>query len=130
MTGQGLVAPRLDSAEVAYVHLPLAQHPAARGAALAQICTRPQGRGRQMHEYLMTNESWRSDTAWVAIAHGLGVEDTLEFKRCMLDSASSELLARGVALAKRLQVTGTPTFVGTHGTLLGPIDAAALQRIR
>jgi len=109
---EGVLAParQQGSVRIAYFHLPLNIHPAARGAALAAICAEAQGRFAQMHDLLMNTDSWRSDRDWVALGARSGVRSRDEFASCLRSAAASNRLERDMSLARRLGVRATPTY--------------------
>lgn len=132
-----LASAALDSAAVqgdislTYRHLPLRDiHPAAEGAARAAICAEAQGRFQPMHHYLMTNSEWQKDRGWVAVARAVGGLDTLLFGSCLRSPATDRRLAEDEEFAKRLHVTGTPSFFSRSGLYAGALTPAALSRLR
>ncbi|HET7459635.1 MAG TPA: DsbA family protein [Longimicrobium sp.] len=121
---------RQTGATLLYRHFPLTTiHPSAEGAARAAICAEEQGRFPQMHEHLYTTESWFTNPKWEDEARAVGVPDIPRFTRCLTSDATRRRLAQDRALADRLGIHATPTFVARGGTVAGLPTAAALQRI-
>jgi protein-disulfide isomerase len=114
---------------IAIVHLPLASHPRAEGAARASICAARQGRFPDMHHYLLTTLEWERTGNWVGAAMSVGGIDTALFAACLHDSVTTAHLAEDLALAKALGVSGTPTFVGGNDWLVGVQSPRALLRL-
>lgn len=112
-----------------YRHLPLAIHPAARGAARAAICAEEQGRFREMHDELFRNSEWESDTNWVRVARDAGVPDIARFSVCLASSKPDGRLAQDESLAIRLRITGTPTFLTNARWFSGAASDSDLTKL-
>jgi len=125
---RGLLARHPDLA-VVYRHMPLPQHPKASDAARASVCSQQIGRFSEMHEYLLTEDGWRSNADWATIAERVGVPPSFAFVDCMAAPHTKERLDRDVALGMRLNVTGTPTFVGPGGMHFGGLDDGSLTQL-
>lgn len=110
---------------VAYHHYPLKSiHSQAEGAARAAICAENQGHFREMHHYLMTTNTWYTDSNWVAAATAAQVEDLPKFSSCLADSATARRLTADIALGDALHLTGTPMFLSRDSLLAGVRSAA------
>jgi protein-disulfide isomerase len=72
-----------------------------------------------MHSELMTSESWRIDTNWVALAVKVEISDTTRFSECLHADRTNDRLARSIALGRELGVNGTPTFVARKHRAVG-----------
>ncbi len=112
---------------VVYRHFPLPSHPAARGAARAAICAGTQGRFSEMHDRLFETTDWQRDTNWTREAVGAGVRDIEEFHRCLGRPGTMARLAQDEALARKLGVTGTPTFFTPSGKEQGVLPEIKLR---
>jgi len=115
---------------VVYRHLPLVQiHPHADAAALASICAETQGAFYAMHRFLFTDESWDSEStvAWQEVAVQAGVPHPEELVLCMSGDPARERLAVDVALASRLGLEGTPTFLVKGGRII--LGAVSLDEL-
>ncbi len=84
------------TATIGLVHYPLSIHPAAEGAARAALCAEDAGSGPQMHSELMTSETWRIDTNWVALAVKVEISDTTRFSECLHADRTNDRLARSI----------------------------------
>lgn len=105
---------------IALLHLPLEQiHLRAREAASAAICAAEQGKLADVHRALMESEQWMAGEHWVEFAGENGIEEPEAFVACMASEGTSDRVTANIALATRLGVTGTPTFVLETGIELG-----------
>lgn len=99
------------------VHLPSQGHPFAYSAARALECARVQER---FEEYFVAVEasklSLHSETL-VALGDSVGVPHPARFRACVMDSTPVPAIERGKAMAARLELRGTPSFV-VNGTEL------------
>lgn len=65
-------------------HLPLERiHPFAMDAAKAVVCAEWQGRMREAHEALLSDEGWVARRDWLGMAESVGVGDLLKFEECL-----------------------------------------------
>lgn len=102
---------------VAIRHLPLSIHPRAREAALVSICAQWSGNFRQVHDHLLTQNGWFDADDWAAELTSAGVpkEAAVTLVRCMGSDAARTRLEADIALAERLRIQATPTFVTIDG---------------
>lgn len=115
---------------VVFRHLPLtAIHPAAEGAARAAICAETQGRFRQMHHQLFTENEWEKDTNWVREAKAAGVPDITAFQACLQSEKTTARLSADMKLAESLGIKGTPTYVAHKGLRQGIITDDVLRAL-
>ncbi len=114
---------------VVYRHFPLSFHAAAEGAALAAICAEAQGRFQAMHRQLFQTTEWQQDPNWVREAEAAGVDDLEEFSRCLGGEAAAARLAGDMALARRLGISGTPTFVHKQGLVSRSLSLVELEEL-
>lgn len=122
---------RHPSGALVYVHLPLPSHPFAKEAAAAALCSEAEGVFPQLHERLMSEDSWRAPGGVVALAGALGIRDTVALADCMRSPQVEARLRFSARLAGELGVGGTPAFVGRRAGLhLGAITADELDRVR
>jgi len=102
----------IDTGKVLLVfyHDPLPMHAAARGAAEAAECADRQGRFWDMHDWAFDHQ--QSLGAMRDGAKALGL-DMPAFDKCA-SGQTAEKIKSDLALAKKLEVVGTPTwFIGT-----------------
>ena len=115
-------------AQVVLVHVPLSERSAQ--AARAAICAEKQGAFRRVHDYLMTNEDWKTgDVDWESIAVAADVPTGTRLVRCLNAPATTERLARDAALADRWRITATPTFVSGRARHVGAASETDLEKL-
>ncbi|MBI2407554.1 MAG: thioredoxin domain-containing protein [Gemmatimonadetes bacterium] len=114
-------------ARIAVIQMPIKSiHPLASAAARATLCARHQGRGQRMHSTLMTATGWQRDSSWVRQAVEAGVRDTVAFEKCMKAAETAKVLEAQMALAARLRISNTPTFVSVSHRKVGVLTSTAL----
>ena len=118
---------------VVFRHLPLdAIHPDARRAAVAAECAHDQGRFWELHDLLLVSAL---DAGAIAEAarHVPGL-DVAAWQACLDGTAAADRVEADVALAARLGIQGTPTFVVNGVEVVGAVPAnelrAAIDRAR
>lgn len=112
---------------VVYVHLPLRYHRLARPGAYAAECADKQGRFGEFIDVIYANPDSLGVLSWQGFARMAGVADSSAFADC-LRSPPRARVDSGIALARALDVTGTPT-VFVNGWRFGATpDAATLDR--
>jgi len=94
----------------AFVHFPLAGHGQAHAAAHAVECAGTFGKFATTVDVLFENQPFLGKRPWSAFAAGAGVADTAAFAKCMADSTTSGNIDVGLALGKKIGITGTPTI--------------------
>lgn len=94
-----------------FVNLPLEQlHPFAVKAAYAAECAGAEGKFWQMHDRLFTNPKALSDTVISRYAIELDLNKE-RFNGCVAGPAVATKVENDLAVAARLGITSTPTFV-------------------
>jgi protein-disulfide isomerase len=114
----------VDSGVVQFIHmdLPLTRiHPQALPAALAAVCAGAQGRFWEMHDALYENAL--DPTLYAGLARRLKLDIGM-FSACRSNPASERPILRDVAAARRLGISGTPSF------LIGRIEGNTLTVVR
>ena len=114
---------------MSYIHLPLSIHPAATGAARAAICAEELGRFPAMHHRLMTTDKWQRDSDWVREAVAAGITQRAQFVSCLRSPSTTRRLERDMAAAKRMGVTGTPTFFTREMSHVGTASPADFEKL-
>jgi protein-disulfide isomerase len=103
----------VESGLVRYVfrHLPLEQlHPSAKKAAEAAECAHEQGKFWEMHDRLFANQ--KSFTVDKLIDHASAEQlDLARFRSCLVGGQMATTVSEHVAEARRLGITGTPSFL-------------------
>jgi protein-disulfide isomerase len=129
-----LKAVRAEFPQVAVVHRhsPLSIHPFAVEAARASDCAARQGRFEPFHDALFAEQESIGVTPWSRFARTAGLPDLPSFERCLASSDASGPLERDTVDARRLNVTGTPTYLVNGHQFVGapPFDTlrARVQR--
>lgn len=105
---------------VVFRHFPLTQiHPAARDAALAAICAERYGVFAEVHEAMLTDDTWMAEQDWGDWSTQVGIIEDGAFEACMDDDETLHRLRSDRELADLLGIRGTPSFVTPEGIFLG-----------
>jgi protein-disulfide isomerase len=112
---------------VVHRHHPLRSHPHAGMAARASECAARQGRFEAMHDALFQAQSSIGNRPWGEFAKDARIGDLPEFGRCMEDGGVDSVLARDAALASRLGVEATPTFLINDMRFVGALPLSTLE---
>jgi protein-disulfide isomerase len=115
----------MDKGQVAYafINVPLEGiHPLARRAAVAAECAGEQHQFVQMHGLLFGDQARLKESDLIARADALGL-DRSRFDMCMA-AESSGVVERDAALARRVNVSGTPVFFIGYRNAAGIVRAA------
>ncbi len=97
-------------------------------AAQAALAARAQGQYITFHNALMTHKGRLNKVAVMAVAEATGL-DVARLKRDMTDPGIAAILSRNRALAKALEITGTPAYVIDDRLVPGAVDAASLKAL-
>jgi protein-disulfide isomerase len=95
-------------------------------AAKAALAAHKQGKYLAFHEALMEGPGKADESRVLEVAKYIG----LDIERLRGDMDSDEIIQaidRNMALARALQITGTPTFVIGSEIIRGAVDMAALE---
>ena len=104
-------------------HLPLEQiHPSARSAAEASECAAKQSLFWPMHDRLFQNQKSLKPADLSDHARAIGLEYDA-FTRCVASRETAERIDADLAVARKLGITSTPTF------LLGQKEADGTIRV-
>lgn len=110
-----------------FKHFPLSQiHPQAMPAARAAWAAGRQGKFWPFHDALFRDQAKLGDDLYEAVANNLGL-NLDQFNRDRNGEASLRAIRQDFALAERLELQGTPTFLLQRGTSLEVIPLDALQ---
>jgi protein-disulfide isomerase len=120
----------IDSGRVRFIvrDLPLEIHSAARPAAEAAHCAGEQGRFWRMHDLLLGAHADLGPKGIDGYARAAGL-DMSRFQACAAAHKYSADIARNIAEADRLGLTGTPSFIigrTVNGVLTGQRVLGAL----
>lgn len=116
----------IDAGRIQYVfkHLPLEEiHPLARGAAEAAECAREQRGFWEMHDHMFRNQQALSRADLVKHSDALKFDSSL-FGTCLKSEKPRLIVQRDIDEAKRLGLSGTPTF------LLGEVTGKGTVLVR
>jgi protein-disulfide isomerase len=109
-----------------YKHFPLSQiHPQALPAARAAWAAGRQGKFWEYHDALFSNQSKLSDAFYQEVAKDLGLNLDV-FNRDRNGDASLQAIREDLALAERLNLQGTPTFLLERG---GRLEVISLDEL-
>ena len=107
-----------NQVRVVWKHQPLAMHPQAMPAALAAEAAREQGKFWEMHDKLFQNQQALDPQSLERYARELGL-DLARFRGAQADPRLRARVEEDQALAARLGITGTPTFVVNGEKVIG-----------
>ncbi|MFZ2869387.1 DsbA family protein [Zavarzinia sp.] len=97
----------------------------ASRAALASV---GQGKYREFHAALIATKGALSDDKIMDVARGVGI-DTDKLKKAMSDQAIAGHITDNHALAEKLAINGTPSFIIGDQLVPGAVDLAALKKL-
>ncbi len=110
-----------------YKHFPLTQiHPQALPAARAAWAAGRQGKFWEFHDALFSNQAKLGEDLYRQIAQNLGL-NLERFTKDRKGEASLQAIGQDLALAERLALQGTPTFLLQRGATLNVISLNDLQ---
>ncbi len=105
---------------IAVLNLPLESiHLHARAAAAAAVCSEEWGKFHAVHRALLGTAGWQEGLGWRQFARENGIPDPEAFAACVASDGTAGRIEEHLALAARLGVTGTPTFVTAAGIQVG-----------
>lgn len=97
-------------------------------ASRAAIASRKQGKYLSFHKVLMEANSAFGESAIIAMAQSVGL-DTAKLRRDMRSAETDAVLRNNYALADKLKLNGTPSFVIGDTLLRGGRDLESLRAI-
>ncbi|MDO8546172.1 MAG: DsbA family protein [Nitrospirales bacterium] len=98
-----------DQVRLVYRDFPLSSHPQARPAAEAAHCAHEQGQFWAYHDALFAQAPDLKPSDYVTLADQLGLNPA-EFTACLAGTRPKAAVARDIADAQGLGLSGTPTF--------------------
>jgi protein-disulfide isomerase len=101
-----------------YRDFPLAAHAQARAAAEAAQCAHEQGKFWAYHDALFTKAPDLKPSDYPGLAESLKL-DTVEFAACLLSNRPKAAVSKDLADARKLGLSGTPTFFVNGRYLVG-----------
>jgi protein-disulfide isomerase len=102
--------------------------PGSEDAARLALATARQQKYEAFHKALMAQSGRVDKRAALDVAAGVGL-DVERLKRDLNDPEIAAEIARNLALADALRITGTPTFVVGNEIIRGLVDLTTLQRV-
>lgn len=102
--------------------------PSSLYAATAALASRKQGKYIAFHRALMEAKGVATERLVLAIAARVGI-DVTQLKQDSKDPAIQAAIGRNLALARELQITGTPTFVIGDTLVSGALNLQRLQAL-
>lgn len=98
-----------DDLRVAFKHLPLSFHENSRPAALAAYAAYKQGKFWEYHDILWNKQENLGEELYLQSAQDLSLDlDKFNFDRA--SQAAQDYIEASIALAKELEIDGTPAF--------------------
>lgn len=97
-------------------------------ASRAAIASRKQGKYLSFHKVMMEANSAFGESAIMAMAQSVGI-DTAKLRRDMRSGETDTILRKNYALAEKLKLNGTPSFVIGDTLLRGGRDLDSLRAI-
>ena len=114
-----------DAVAFVYRHAPIPGNSVSYSAARVAECAADQGRFWEAHDLLLRETSWAGD-ALSRLGTAAGVADMPTYVECISDSSPAPAVERDLALARRLDVPGTPTVLVNEGLHYGVVDSLVL----
>lgn len=102
--------------------------PGSEFAARAALASHRQGRYAPFHHALMQATEPVTEASVLEIAREVGL-DVERLRADMADPAIAAAIARNLALASALGITGTPSFVIGEEVVPGAVDRGTLERL-
>jgi len=116
-----------DQVRLVYRDFPLSSHPQARPAAEAAHCAYEQGKFWAYHDALFAQAPDLKASDYVTLADRLGLNPA-EFTACLAGTRPKAAVARDLADAQGLGLSGTPTFFVNGRYLSGFQSLETLRR--
>jgi protein-disulfide isomerase len=111
-----------------YRDFPIAAHPQARAAAEAAQCAHEQGQFWAYHDALYTKAPDLQPSDYLKLAESLKI-NTGEFAACLGSQRPKAAVAKDLAVARRLGLSGTPTFFVNGRYLAGLQTLEGLREV-
>lgn len=89
-----------DDLSLVFIHYPLGSHRFARPAARAAECAATRGRFGDYARLLYLKQDSLGLKSWGSFAFEAGIQDTLAFSRCAIDTVVVQRIENGLALGK------------------------------
>jgi len=103
-----------------FVHMPLQGHRFARQAAMVAECAEASGQFMPMISAIFRKQDSLGLKSWGSFAQEAGLSDSASISACAWDSRPVPRIEAGLALARKLDVTATPTVLVNGWRFVGP----------
>jgi protein-disulfide isomerase len=117
-----------DDVRIVWKHQPLPFHQNAMPAAIAAEAARQQGKFWEMHDRLFQRQGDLTADTFERIAQELGL-DLPRFRAALADPALRQRVQQDQALAARLGINGTPTFLVGAEKVTGALPFEAFKAV-
>jgi protein-disulfide isomerase len=124
-----LMAVDPDGYAVTYRHLPLSYHPAAPAAAALSTCADKQGVFKRVADAIYQHQDQLNDVAWATVLEDLGGEQAHALEECMFSDLAVDAVRLDEALARRLEISATPTLFVNGYRMNSPPSADSLSAL-
>lgn len=112
---------------IVYRHFPLDD--VSLAAARAAECGNRAGFFEEIHDRFFAQPDSLGVKAWTRFAWESGIQDTLQFSRCLEDRSVISVVARDVQAASQLDIRGTPTLLVNDQLFTGSPGLKYLKRV-
>jgi protein-disulfide isomerase len=116
-----------SAVSVTYRHLLIPGHVNAPGAALAAECANEQGAFEQYYDVLFKNYDKLSKQNWIELAKQAKVADVSAFESCIRSTRLAARIDADTAVAPRLGLRSTPTWIVGDSIFAGAPSMAQLE---
>ncbi len=131
-TVQNLIKKYKTDLRVVFKHLPLAFHPKAEPASKAAMAANEQGKFWPYRDLLLEKQKeWGNgdeETFFIAYAKDMGL-DVEKFKKDIKNKTYQTKIDQDKALAKKLGISGTPTFFVNGVRIRGAVPQAQFEKV-
>jgi protein-disulfide isomerase len=118
-----------NDVRLVYKHFTLAQHPYARGAAIAAECAGDQGKFWEMHDELFAHQDVLDATHLPGYAQAAGVPDLTTWQACLGTPAPAARVDADLTVAAQLGLPATPTLIVNGDEYVGALSYAQLAQV-
>ncbi len=117
-----------DRVRFAFKHMPLPIHPQAKGAHAAAEAAHRQGQFWEMHDLIFANQRDLAVETLTGYAEALGL-DMDQYARDVESEDIAKSISQDLAQARKLNVSGTPSFFINGRFLSGAQPFSAFKRV-
>jgi protein-disulfide isomerase len=117
-----------DKVRIAFKHLPLSMHAKARAAHAAAEAAHRQGKFWEMHDRIFAKPKDLSPETYLRYANEIGL-DVDQYKSDVSSSSVRKVIDADLAMARKLGVSGTPSFFINGRFLSGAQPYGSFARV-